>query len=1291
MSTTIDSLVLDIQSSSTNAVAGLDALATSLEKIKKSTITNTAVKNLNALTDALKKMTTVSSNANKISSLADAMTKLKSVGSVGTGIKKLAESMQSLNGVNYTALSKAANSSALFERLAGSVGKLSTVKAGGLSTIVNSLLKLNDVTDSLNDETIGAFTKKVEKLIAVLTPLSEKMIPIQAGFRGINTAIKQTTVSVQEANTELNVNVFNLSNIINVIKEVANALSAVAQKLMEIIHTAAEWDGISTRFGKGFGEQAEETYAWIQRLNDEMGINVQQFMQYSSTYATMLTGFGVASKDASEMALGYMELTYDIWAGYNDIYKNFGDAADAVRSAIAGEVEPIRRAGFTIVEATLEQTAANHGLEISIENATEAQKSYLRYLTLVDQAHSQSLIGTYANELQTVEGLYRTLAQQMNSLKQAFGSLFLPILVQIIPWIQAFVELLTEAIHTIAGFFGINIQKVDFSNSGLKNMASDANSANKEIEKAEKSLKDLKNATIGIDELNIISPQSNSSVGGGNGSANDGFSGLDVDSLWDESIFDNIQSQVDGIKEKLKPILALVVTIGAVILAWKISERFITALDTVKLMLKAIAGQKGAGSALALLVSPKAADNVAKLAKVLKSTPIGAAILGSGSTSIVAALAAVAAVVAAILAVVGGLVLVYKNSENFRNGLIAIGDGLLWVFDKVGEKIGELGQWVREKTSEFIPAGVFDFLGAFELGIGDLLITAGGLALFGPWGLLIEGAVLAIKAVGYAASDSLKPVDLFGEGVSDVTEKKVAPFIEKMNDLDNTLKTLDWSNAIVTDSDVADIQAKLETITDTIINELDSDKNEALAKIDPLREAMSDERFASLQEKIEHSYATQKQTVIDGEARIKEILERASQEARALTDEEAEEINKIRENMTETGVKYLSESETESNLILQRLKDNASKLSAEQASQVIKNAWSAKNETIEAAEEQYKGILMEAQRMLDTGTISKDEYDEIVKAAEDTRDKTVSAAETQYNNIVETAKTKMGEYAKYIDEETGEIKSKWEVFCDDISKWWNETWTDIKEWWNKNIAPFFTKKFWEDKFDSISAAVDEKLAEVKKTLSEKWSEITDWFNSNVSNKLSYTQWKKKFNGMVTGLGSKLDEAWTKVKNFFSESEWKKKIDEAMKSVKDNFKMPTLPKIKLDVSYDTNVGKVKKAICEALGLDGWPNLKWSTYAKGGFPAMGQMFIAREAGPEMVGTIGSRSAVANNDQIVEAVSAGVYSAVVAAMSAANGGGTQAVNVYLDGKQITASVEKRQMERGATLMTGGMAYGY
>lgn len=66
----------------------------------------------------------------------------------------------------------------------------------------------------------------------------------------------------------------------------------------------------------------------------------------------------------------------------------------------------------------------------------------------------------------------------------------------------------------------------------------------------------------------------------------------------------------------------------------------------------------------------------------------------------------------------------------------------------------------------------------------------------------------------------------------------------------------------------------------------------------------------------------------------------------------------------------------------------------------------------------------------------------------------------------------------------------------------------------------------------------------------------------------------------------------------------------------------------------------------------------TFATGGFPSMGQMFIAREAGPELVGTIGSRNAVVNNDQIVESVSAGVYKAVREAMNGGQANGQKAV---------------------------------
>ena len=81
---------------------------------------------------------------------------------------------------------------------------------------------------------------------------------------------------------------------------------------------------------------------------------------------------------------------------------------------------------------------------------------------------------------------------------------------------------------------------------------------------------------------------------------------------------------------------------------------------------------------------------------------------------------------------------------------------------------------------------------------------------------------------------------------------------------------------------------------------------------------------------------------------------------------------------------------------------------------------------------------------------------------------------------------------------------------------------------------------------------------------------------------------------------------------------------------------------------------------------YSNGKWSPitqYANGGLPPMGQMFIARERGPELVGSIGRKTAVMNNNQIVESVKAGVYEAVATAMSQVSFGGGQDIRVYAD----------------------------
>ena len=79
-----------------------------------------------------------------------------------------------------------------------------------------------------------------------------------------------------------------------------------------------------------------------------------------------------------------------------------------------------------------------------------------------------------------------------------------------------------------------------------------------------------------------------------------------------------------------------------------------------------------------------------------------------------------------------------------------------------------------------------------------------------------------------------------------------------------------------------------------------------------------------------------------------------------------------------------------------------------------------------------------------------------------------------------------------------------------------------------------------------------------------------------------------------------------------------------------------------------------------------------FASGGFPQEGQLFLANEgSAPEMVGTMGGRTAVATNGDIVEGIRQGVYEAVVAGNN--NGGGDVQVRVYLDSREIKAGQQR------------------
>lgn len=168
------------------------------------------------------------------------------------------------------------------------------------------------------------------------------------------------------------------------------------------------------------------------------------------------------------------------------------------------------------------------------------------------------------------------------------------------------------------------------------------------------------------------------------------------------------------------------------------------------------------------------------------------------------------------------------------------------------------------------------------------------------------------------------------------------------------------------------------------------------------------------------------------------------------------------------------------------------------------------------------------------------------------------------------------------------------------------------------------------KFGEVQTSAETTFSNVKTSLQTQFSTMSSWFGTHVSRP------------MVNS-----------VKN----AGWYDAGRAAAQGIKKGIDSVELPKFELN--WDTVTKRVGETTINLPILD----LKF--YAKGGMPTTGEMFVARESGPEMVGRIGNRSAVANNDQIVVGIEEGVYRAVTAAMSDSDNNVN--VNVYLDGKEV------------------------
>lgn len=261
---------------------------------------------------------------------------------------------------------------------------------------------------------------------------------------------------------------------------------------------------------------------------------------------------------------------------------------------------------------------------------------------------------------------------------------------------------------------------------------------------------------------------------------------------------------------------------------------------------------------------------------------------------------------------------------------------------------------------------------------------------------------------------------------------------------------------------------------------------------------------------------------------------------------------------------------------------------------------------------------------------------------------------------------------------------KGEDFFHDFGKAWNDYFDNVEEGyfnWKADMIVLMDEfeTAWEDYFDRVEQGYENWKEDLEQGLDDFGEAWEDYFDRV---ELGYEQWKRDIKNKASELFGNLTQKWTDFKNntkntldriwredvkpWFTWQKWKSLADEALRALTNAFQNFRLPDIKLphfEVEYDTQ-GKIAEAF-KKMGLNGLPKLKVNWYADGGLPNVGEMFVAREAGPELVGKIGNSNAVMNNQQIVSAVSQGVASAVSSVLG--NNNGNRPIQLILNGREI------------------------
>lgn len=929
----------------------------------------------------------------------------------------------------------------------------------------------------------------------------------------------------------------------------------------------------------------------------------------------------------------------------------------------------MRSYGIDVTQSSLQPIAESLGITESVKNMSQAEKEILRYLATLKQA--QISMGDLANTIESPSNQLKILRQQLVEAKVALSSLFIGGLSNILPYANAFLMVVKEISSAIATMFGIELKDYNSSIASQEGIYDDIADS---VDNATDSVKELKRQTLGFDEIHNINENNDSSSGT---SVNGGIDQRLLDAItgYDNGM-DKVRMKATEIRDRIMEWLGFTKEINP--LTGDVSFKYGGINKTLKNIWQSF---KGLNTQIKILVGIGLYALVSKLFSGTKK--LGTALSGNNG----------------LLGIAKKLVSPMKNlynsldNVNYANKTLTQGlsEGItnwsksLTMADKfkvslvgiLGLSTNMSGMASAMKKVSNEGWNLSNSLQAVASGIGGIASGAYIGSIFGPWGTVIGGAAGAVlelvSALNGYQTETDKTISKFQD-----SSKALNEYLESINDEKNAIQESVNANLTLTESHKRLIK-ELETLVD---------ENGNVKK-------GYEERVQYILGTLKSAYGIEYEMVGDQISNYSTLIEKIKKtiqvkQAEILTNANEEQYAKDLKNETklwskkETAIKKYNELQTKYNKLkekaLEYYEKNKSFIESAYGRSITfeeyfegkiasnidglkdlsENIEIAKTDMTNATNEYTANITRQTQYSDLQEAIITGNYDKINEAVEKYTDSYIENGEivqlslaerlkkeqessdiisnlykqTYGEEIPETLKNSaeatLNEIINELVEQTNEVKNG------EISNELIEAWATLGET-NKDKFLENFKKLPQD----VQTEIVDKMQEKGYSISEKLQSGINKINPTITIKANTTNAETSIDSLITNIKSKLNGGLG--------------------------------------SFGFGGGMGSRANGGVYSNGSWKNIP--QYANGGMPSHGSMFVAGEAGAEIVGHINGRTEVLNQSQIASAI----YSAVVSAMSQFSGqSGEIEVHVHTDEGTVIDRIEQRTKQTGKFPLT-------